>query len=257
MSGNAVAHSFARHAYEYAQQAQVQVQIADSLLSMMAPANWYGCCVDLAAGVGMQLPQLQQNFPNAHLLAIDLAAAMCHQAQKRALFAAIVQADVLASLPLRPASIRYLFSSSVLQWSCDLRHTLSLWADSLLPGGEAAFSCVLRGSLCEIEQACLSSGRASPVNELPSFDQLESACQAAEWRVEQCFQQQHRLCFASADALLQSIRGAGASYSLSRTGGGLLTRRRWQQFLSVLPRCPISKMYFLTYEVAYVRCRRN
>ncbi len=257
MSSVAVARSFSRHAHSYADTALVQAEIATHLLSGIAADNWQGVCADLGAGVGQQCLALQQRFQQAKIVAYDISAAMCALARQTARFADVRQADILCNPPLADASIRFLFSSCVLQWSADLTQTLQDWCRALEPAGEVAIACIAAGSLREVDVAWRSVGRASPVNAMPSVAAIEAAVQQQPWHVLSIEQRQHRQYFTSAQALVHSIHAVGAGCAAGRPSLGLLTPKRWRQCLAALPRCAKTGRVYLTYEVVYVRCRQQ
>ncbi|MGC1954963.1 MAG: methyltransferase domain-containing protein, partial [Gammaproteobacteria bacterium] len=77
--------AFERSAESYDQVAVLQRSVADRLLDHLAPVRLQPrVVVDLGAGTGMCLRQLEGHYRNAQVIALDLAEAMLKQARRKA-----------------------------------------------------------------------------------------------------------------------------------------------------------------------------
>ena len=160
-----VAQSFAAAATQYDDVAVLQRQTADELLDRLSlmtvePER----VLDLGAGTGRNLALLHQHYPQAQLIAMDIAAGMLKQAKKRfrddlgfkrwlpqnkALQTITGDAE---SLPLADNSVDLVFANLALQW-CDPKQSFKEIQRVLRPNGLLMFTSLGPDTLTELRQA--------------------------------------------------------------------------------------------------------
>lgn len=127
--------------------------------------------LDAGSGTGYALAGLGKRYPEARLIALDLAVAMLRRARERlpwwkGLFARPVQsvcADI-ESLPLADASVGMVWSNLALQWLNDLPRAFAEIRRVLLPGGLIMFSTFGPDTLKELRQAYQDTDHHTHVN---------------------------------------------------------------------------------------------
>lgn len=76
-------HNFSRAAQHYDQAASLQQQVGTQLF-MQFPPNWQPqILLDAGAGTGYFSKQLTQQYPNAHIMSLDIAPSMSQQAKQK------------------------------------------------------------------------------------------------------------------------------------------------------------------------------
>jgi len=160
-----VAQSFAAAASQYDDVAVLQRQTADELLERLSfmkisPQK----ILDLGAGTGRNLALLHQRYPQAQLIAMDIAPGMLKQAQKRfrddlgfkrwlpnnkALQTITGDAE---SLPFADNSVDLVFANLALQW-CDPRQSFKEIQRVLKADGLLMFTSLGPDTLTELRQA--------------------------------------------------------------------------------------------------------
>jgi malonyl-CoA O-methyltransferase len=127
--------------------------------------------LDAGCGTGNALAGLGKYYPEARLIALDLAVAMLRRARGRlpwwkGLFAHGVQAVCadIECLPLADASIGMVWSNLALQWLNDLPRAFSEMRRVLLPGGLLMFSTFGPDTLKELRRAYQDADRHTHIN---------------------------------------------------------------------------------------------
>lgn len=127
--------------------------------------------LDAGCGTGNALAGLGKCYPEARLIALDLAVAMLRRARGRlpwwkGLFAHGVQAVCadIECLPLGDASIGMVWSNLALQWLNDLPRAFAEMRRVLLPGGLLMFSTFGPDTLKELRRAYQDADRHTHVN---------------------------------------------------------------------------------------------
>lgn len=160
-----VAQSFAAAALQYDDVAVLQRQTADELLDRLSLMKIQPQKIlDLGAGTGRNLALLHQRYPDAQLIAMDIAPGMLKQAQKRfrhdlgfkrwlpknkALQAITGDAE---ELPLADNSVDLVFANLALQW-CDPKQSFKEIQRVLKADGLLMFTSLGPDTLTELRQA--------------------------------------------------------------------------------------------------------
>jgi malonyl-CoA O-methyltransferase len=205
-----VRRSFGRAAAAYDQYAALQRRVGGDLLQRLeCVAGPVRLVVDVGSGTGFSLPHLARRFPDATVLALDLAEAMLQTGRARAPACAAVCGDAEA-LPLADGCADLLYSNLALQWCGGLEQPLAEFARVLRPGGVAAFSLFGTETLQELRTAWLAVDSRRRVNAFAAEAAVCAALQAAGLHVAGLSEQKERVAYPSVRALMGELKGLGA-----------------------------------------------
>lgn len=153
----AIRSAFEASAARYDEVAVLQREVASRLLERlellkMVPAT----ILDLGSGTGHCTEALASRYPDARIVALDLAESMLHHARRR--FSrwqryrkkhGFVSGDA-ERLPFADDSFDMLFSNLTVQWCMDLEQTFSEFRRVLKPGGVLFFTTLGPDTLREL-----------------------------------------------------------------------------------------------------------
>ena len=185
--------------------------------------------LDLGCGGGACRAALEQQFPDARWLGLDLSPAMLGAATtgwRERLVAwtgrtgqALRACASAERLPLADASVDLVFSNLMLHWHPAPHTVIAEIARVLRTGGLVMFSSYGPDTLRELRAACsvaLPSSRPMPFVDMHDFGDMlvESGFEAPVMEVETL-----RLTFAGAAALLSEVRALGGNPRADRPAG--------------------------------------
>lgn len=234
-----VRRAFGRAAPGYAAaaglQAQIEARLLESLDYLDDPAlrrSPPACVLDLGCGPGHASRAMQQRWPRARVLALDLALPMLRQlaaSRRWRPFARRPQpvcADARA-LPLAEASVDVLFSNLCLQWVEDLDAVLAGFRRVLRPDGLLLFSTFGPGTLWQLREAFAQADDAPHVSPFADIAAVGDALVRAGFR--QPVLDRDVLVRHSPDlaALMRVQRATGATNALVARRHGLTGRARF------------------------------
>lgn len=222
-----VRHAFDKAATRYDAYAQLQRLVLQELVRTGREVIPAGARVlDIGCGTGMLAELAADAGLNWQLAGLDIAPGMCRVAGERGMLAACADAEVL---PLAEASVEAALSSLVWQWLPNPQTAMREMRRVVKPGGVALVAVVLEGTLHELGEVLRqvdAAPRMSPFHPLAWWqEQLEQA----GWQVASAKHWQHCQYYSTAQAVMQSIRGLGASNrhpdrSRGMRGGDFLKR---------------------------------
>lgn len=154
--------SFDRASAGYDAAAILQARIGDELIERLELFNLEPRVVlDLGAGTGRGTRALHRLYPQALIIALDIAPGMLHLTQSTDI--ATLCADTLR-IPLSSASVDLVFSNLMLQWCDDLQGALNEVRRVLKPRGFFAFSTFGPDTLRELRAAWAAADAFTHVN---------------------------------------------------------------------------------------------
>ncbi|MEM8594102.1 MAG: malonyl-ACP O-methyltransferase BioC [Pseudomonadota bacterium] len=252
-----VASSFGAAASTYDAVAQLQQQSSDALLSLLddvevLPRARSMTVLDLACGTGYALKGLAERFPNARVIAADLAHDMLSVSGDRGSDARLVCAD-FEQLPFRDSSVDVVFSNMGFQWALDIGDVFKEVQRVLSPSGVCVFSTFLPDTLCELRAAWQAvDPMHSRVNECVALEDIRSAL--AESRLLERSIQVERMVklYPSAMALMKELKLLGAHTSYNVGPKGLIGKHVFSEVERAYERDSMEQHCPATYEVLYV-----
>jgi malonyl-CoA O-methyltransferase len=160
----AVARAFDRASAGYDAAAALQERVRGELMSRLDELKIVPQSIlDLGAGTGHGARALKRRYPQALVVAADIAPGMLDRARQQSRWLRRferVRADAY-TLPFAAASFDLVFSNLMLQWCDDLDAVFGEIARVLKPGGLLLFSTFGPGTLGELREAWGRAGDSS------------------------------------------------------------------------------------------------
>ncbi|MFT8977998.1 methyltransferase domain-containing protein [Gluconobacter oxydans] len=164
-------------AEDYDAAAHIQRRCATTLMDRIrtatandAPAS----ILEFGCGTGFLTAQLADHFPQASLLATDLAPGMIARARQRLSDETIRFHVMDAEHPDVSGPFDLIASSLCLQWFSNRSDGLRRLCGLLVPQGRLMVTTLLQGSLGEWKQACLAEGAPCGVPDYPSAQTVQT-----------------------------------------------------------------------------------
>ena len=220
-----VALSFSRAAASYDSVAALQRDVGQHLMLQLhdlAPQRW----LDLGSGTGYFTRQLQQRYPQAQGVALDIAEGMLQYARQQGMRAQAVLGDA-EHLPLAANSLDLIYSSLALQWCADFSQVLAEAQRVLRPGGRLVFSSLVQGTLYELQNSWRAVDQQVHVNHFRHFDDYLQLCAHSGLRVCLLERKAQVLHFANVRALTRELKALGAQNLNQGRANGLHGRSAW------------------------------
>ncbi|MFT8326196.1 methyltransferase [Gluconobacter oxydans] len=213
-------------AEDYDAAAHIQRRCATALTDRIrstAPAPT--SILEFGCGTGLLTAQLVDHFPQASLLATDLAPGMIARARQRLSDETIRFHVMDAEHPDVSELFDLIASSLCLQWFSNRSDGLRRLCDLLAPQGRLMVTTLLQGSLDEWKQACLAEGAPCGVPDYPSAQTVQSEWPAGGVGTWEVLTLQDPV--GSARDFLRGLRQIGASVPRAgSTPAGIAALRR-------------------------------
>lgn len=219
-----IARAFGRAASRYDQHADLQRKVADELLSAIVQNVNAPQMIDLGCGTGYCSLMLRQQYPDAELLALDMALPMLEATrQHRMANCALLCADVQA-LPLRANLFDVIVSNLTIQWCTSTEILFAELFRIARPGAQVLLSTFGPHTLREVKAAWARIDDYVHVNEFVSHAMLIQAAQAAGFAVTWRSEIIQRL-YSSIQHVGKELKGLGA-YNMNRDQAQGFTSRK-------------------------------
>ena len=218
-----VRRAFGRAAQSYDAAASIQRQASQLLAARLDAVDGAPRVVlDAGCGTGYGVRLLAARWPQARLLALDIADEMLHQTGGAD--CTRVQADV-HRLPLAAGCVDVYWSNLTLQW-CDMGRALAEARRVLRPGGWLLVATLGQETFAELRQAFAAAD--SFAHTLAFADPAPALAQAgfAEAHIDR---QRLTACYPDLPTLLHAIRRTGANQLGAARRRTLLGRQAWQR----------------------------
>lgn len=234
----AVARAFGRAGPGYDAVATLQATVRAELLDRLGHfALAPRVVVDAGAGTGASSAELTRRFPDATIVALDLAHGMLVQAGTRLGLGARLTGGRFGRrfarvcgdvhrLPLVDGCAQLAFSNLMLQWSDDLDLALGELHRVLAPGAMLTFATFGPDTLRELRDAWASVDAAPHVNPFVDMHDLGSALARAGFTEPVLDVDRHRLEYDEPLALMRELQQIGARNAHADRPRGLTGRRR-------------------------------
>jgi malonyl-CoA O-methyltransferase len=252
---NAIAQSFSRAASTYDEVADLQRDVGEQLLRKLQPDSGVKRVLDLGCGTGYFTEALQQKFPQADIVGLDLAEGMVRFAQARHLDKFNWLCGDAEQLPLADESVDVIFSSLALQWCENMPRVLAELRRVLKPGGQLLFSTLGPRTFHELKSAWQQVDDNVHVNRFYEPEMLCAQLQA-EMQLRDFVRVEHVLEFASLPELTRSIKALGAHNMNQGRARGLSGRKKIAAFKEAYEHFRRCNLLPATYDVYYLRAEK-
>jgi len=250
----AVRRAFDRAAATYDGVAVLQREMAARLLERLdyvrlAPTT----ILDLGAGTGLAVEDLQRRYPHAQVLALDFSCEMLRLARSRGSLPrrqACICADAEA-LPLGEAGVDFIFSNATLQWCSDLDRTFAELRRVLAPGGLLMFTTFGPDTLRELRAAWAQADGRGHVSPFLDMHDVGDALVRAGFEGPVLDAEHLTLTYAHLSGLMDDLRGLGATNATRERSRGLTGKARWQAMHSAYEVYRQEGRLPATFEVVY------
>ncbi len=234
--------------------------------------------LDAGCGEGGDLLGLQQAFPAAQLIGVDLSPAMLaaaqqsgarsHSAMQRLLSRLLARRTTPAhaaqllcadfgALPFARASIDLLWSNLALHWHPQPHKVLAEWARVMRTDALLMFSCFGPDTFVELREAFDAAGERQRVLPFVDLHDYGDMLVQSGFATPVMDMEKLNITYSSVDTLLADVRSFGGNPAGYRPRG-LQGRRRWSAFLQALEATRRSDGKFsLTIEMIYGHAFRS
>ena len=209
---NAAAKSYATHA-------TIQSKVGEDLAEQLDPIPPHAHVLELGCGTGILTELLRFRFPDASILAMDIAPDMLRQAHRYVPSAQFVEAD-LNTLSLNE-SFDLITSSSAMHWVDDFSALLKTLAGALRPNGTLHFSLMIHDSLVELHTARAKIGVPAH-RRLITAEAVKSALAENDFVINESVEKTWEITYPSSAHLLRSLQAQGVTGGLLSCGASPL-----------------------------------
>lgn len=254
---SSVARAFGRAAETYDAAAHLQRAVCRELLSRADEAWSPKRILDLGSGTGYGSELLRKRFPDAEIIALDIAPQMLQYARShRPVCSGYVAADA-EQLPLADGCIDLVFSSFALQWCYRLPALFTEIRRVLAPAGNALISTLVPGTLSELEASWAAVDDAVHVNRFLPMQDWQNAC-ASNQLGYVVSTEQRVLHFDRVNTLMRELKSIGAHNVNRAAGKGLLSRQKLRKLTAAYEPLRTDAGLPATYQVLYLKlCHRQ
>lgn len=245
----AIRTAFARAVGSYDSVAQVQREAASALLSLCA-ADQPRVVLDAGCGTGHGGSLLAEVYPQAMIISLDTAHAMCVAAGRRALCGDIEH------LPLASSCCDMYWSSLAWQWT-DPRRSVTEAARILKPGGALRVATLGPGTLKELRGAFATVDDARHVRDFFPVEGYAPLLEAAGFAAAQIVRRPVLAYAEDLSGLLRAIRDLGAHTVGPERRRSLLGRRSWECLCRAYERWRTPRGLPATYDVVHLIATRS
>lgn len=246
--------NFEQAASRYDSAAVLQREIADRLLERLdyirlEPRD----LLDLGAGTGYAVDQLQRRYRRARVIALDFAHAMLLRARRRGrwLRRPLCVCGDAEALPLADGAVDLILSSATFQWCNDLDQTFSECLRVLRPGGLLMFTTFGPDTLKELRQSWTDVDQASHVSPFLDMHDIGDALVRARFADPVMDVDRLTLTYSEIRALMQDLKLLGAANATGDRPRGLTTPARLSALTEAYERHRHQGLLPATYEVIY------
>lgn len=247
--------AFERSAEHYDQVAVLQRTVAERLLDHLTPVRLQPRVVlDLGAGTGICLRQLERRYRNARIIALDLAEGMLKRARRKAPRFFSRQRFVCADaecLPFSNRSVELLFSNLTLQWCNHLEQTYRELARVIAPGGLLMFSTLGPDTLKELRDSFAEVDGHSHVNSFLDLHDVGDALMASGFYDVVVDAERITMTYEDVMSLMRDLKSLGAHNVTSARHRALTGKRRMQAMARAYEAHRNAGVLPATYEVIY------
>jgi malonyl-CoA O-methyltransferase len=249
-----VRHAFARAAATYEAHAVLQAEVAMRLQERLDGIEIQPKRIlDAGSGPGTGASALAQRFPDADVVALDIAPAMLRAASSRARDShpfERVAADVQA-LPLADNAFDLVYSNLCLQWCDDPGLAIAELARVLRPGGLLLFTMFGPATLHELRDAFAKADATPHVSRFVDMHDIGDALLTTGFRDPVLERDDFTLTYADVLSLMRELRAIGATNADAKRQRTLTGKAHLRRVVDAYEAFRTDGVLPATYEVVY------
>jgi len=250
-----IAANFSKAASTYDEYAFVQREIGDRLferldLMKIKPE----CIVDIGCGTGWFTRKLKKRFSRARVCGVDIAPGMLTQAKNHNGWFGKCQYELadMDRLPFSDQSVDLLFSNLSLQWSLDLKKTMTEFSRVLKPSGLLLFSTLGPDTLQELKLAFSRVDQRQHVNDFLDMHHVGDAMLSSGLYQPVMDREALTFEYETVKGILKDLKGIGANSLNGGRSTGLMSKGQWQSLVKAYDAIKASQSsYPVTYEALF------
>jgi len=260
---NRVARAFANAANSYDDVAILQRDTADEMLERLELVKIEPKQIlDLGTGTGRNLNLLQQRYPAAQQVAVDIAPAMLQHARQRYRAdqglrrwlpghkSPLFIAGDAEQLPLADNSVDLVYANLALQW-CDLTPAFTEIQRVLRPGGLLMFSTLGPDTLQELRQSWAAVDNYPHINVFLDMHDVAEAMFAAGLSEPVLDSDRHSLLYPDLLSMMRDLQQLGARNVNQGRRRGLTGKNTLKKVTAASEQFRVNGQLPATYEVIY------
>lgn len=253
-----VRHAFGRAAGSYEEHAVLQAEVGARLRERLDGEDLApGRVLDVGCGPGAGAAALHARFPDAEIVALDLAVPMLRAAARHAgsppAFARV--AGDAQALPIADASVDLVHSSLCLQWCEDPGLALAEFRRVLRPRGLLLFSTFGPDTLKELRAAFAAVDGTPHVSRFVDMHDIGDALLVGGFRDPVLERDDFVLTYTDARTLMRELRAIGATNADAQRTRTLTGKTHLARVVEAYERFRRDGVLPATYEVVYAQAR--
>ncbi len=241
---------FSKSAQHYDQVAHLQHEVSRRLIERLDFVQIDPKVIlDVGCGTGSALEPLQQRYPKAQVIGLDLAEGMTRLALLRH-DCDLVQAD-MKQLPFADQSVQLIFSNLALHWETDQAVLFAELHRVLAPGGLLVFTVPGPDTLCELRESWRAVDSHPHVNtfiDMHDLGDLLVRCRFAEPILDVDYFSLH---YSEALELMRELKTLGSHVTQIDRKKGLISPEKLKACLDHYEQYRIDDKIPATYEIIY------
>ena len=255
-----VRRAFNRAAADYDTAAVLQREVCSRMLERLEyiklqPAR----ILDAGSGTGWGTRQLAQRYPNAQIIALDMAISMLHIARGRSswwqkLFGGAKQTQVCSdveALPLAANSLEMVWSNLTVQWCNDLPATFVELHRVLKVDGLLMFSTFGPDTLKELRLAFNGVDQHNHLNRFADMHDIGDMLVHSGFAEPVMDMEYLTLTYDDVRGVLQDLKTIGAHNVTAGRAHGLMGKNAWARLIENYERLRSNGKLPATFEVVY------
>ncbi len=250
-----MAHSFSRAAITYDSVAGLQRDVGSVLLQKLEPNPAVGVILDLGCGTGYFTPQLQQLFPQALVLGIDIAEGMLRFARENQPEIRNWTCADAECLPFADRSVDIIYSNFALQWCANFPRLFAELQRILKADGQCIFTTLGPETLCELKSAWAQVDAKVHVNQFHEPESLIAGLQQQGLQLVEFEHNPEIMEFEHLSDLTRSLKALGAQNVNRGRAAGLTGRKKIQAFKAAYESFRRNNLLPATYDVYYLKVK--
>ncbi len=251
-----VAQSFSRAAKTYDAAASFQRDVGDELIRSIEINQAAEIVVDLGCGTGHFTPLIQNIFPSAQVIGVDLAEGMLGVAQEKNQQIETWVCGDAEKLPFANASVDIIFSSLALQWCNNLPELFSEIHRVIKPGGALIFSTLGSSTLHELRSAWQQVDTDIHVNQFTSSEHVQKYLLRSGFSLDRFEKKSSVLEFEKLSDLTRNLKALGAHNMNRGRATGLTGRKKIAAFKAAYENLRHNNVLPATYDVLYITAKK-